>query len=157
MRYAIAICLGHDIAAAGGGYIAACCLAEDRLAKELIPLLYSDLAEYNGEQADGCLSWIRCTEKVAAEYGIHGQCLQPVAFAEPAVFRAPTVFGLCDRYRYYYVAAGIDEVTVYNGLIDFDPELAAWKEQHPTKSVPQSYKADRAKKLNAWRAEEVAQ
>jgi hypothetical protein len=157
MKYAIAICLGVDIVSSAGGYIAACCLAEDRLAEELIPLLYSDLPEYNGEQSDGCLSWVRCTEKVAAEYGHHGQRLQPVAFAEPAVFRAPTVFGLDERYRYYYVAAGIDEVTVYNGLVDFDPELAAWKERHPTESVPQGYKAGRAKKLNVWRAEEVVQ
>jgi hypothetical protein len=156
MRYSIGICLGNNIVAAAGGYIAACCLAEDRLDPQLAPLLYSDLAEYNGEQSDGCLSWIRCTEKVAAEYGVHGQRLQPVAFAEPAIFRAPTAFGLADRYRYYYIAAAVDEVTIYNGLIDYDPELAAWKEGHPAESIPPSYKAGRAKKLNAWRGQEVA-
>ena len=157
MRYSIGICLGLDaMIASAGGYIAACCLAEDRLDPQLAPLLYSDLPEYNGEQADGCLSWIRCTEKVAAEYGIHGQRLQPVAFAEPAIFRAPTAFGLSDLYRYYFVAAAVDEVTIYNGLVDYDPELAAWKQQHPAESIPPSYKAARAKKLNAWRGQEVA-
>lgn len=157
MRYSIAICLGLDaIIASGNDYSRAASLAGLRLDPQLVPLLWQDLPEYNGEQSDGCLSWIRCTEKVAAEYGIHGQRLQPVAFAEPAIFRAPTAFGLSDLYRYYFVAAAVDEVTIYNGLVDYDPELAAWKQQHPAESIPPSYKAGRAKKLNAWRASEVA-
>ena len=108
MRYAIGICLGHDIVAAAGGYVAACALAEDRLTEELIPLLYSDLAEYNGEQADGCLSWVRCTQLVADEYGHGGACCLSTIMAEP--FNYPR-----------YVAALAEECAwshKYPGVVD---------------------------------------
>ena len=83
MKYAIALCLGHDIVASAPGYISACALAEDRLDPKLAPLLYSDLAEYHAEIADGCLSWVRCTQLVAAEYGHGGGCVLSTIMAEP--------------------------------------------------------------------------
>ena len=132
MRYSIGICLGLDaMIASAGGYIAACCLAEDRLDPQLAPLLYSDLPEYNGEQADGCLSWIRCTQLVAAEYGIHGQCLQPVAFAEP--FNYPR-----------YIAALPEECEWHNGVIDLAVNVQGREPTHlgifePWHEEPQAF------------------
>ena len=106
MQYSIAICLGLDaIIAAGDDYSRAASLAGLRIDPRLVPLLYSDLAEYNGAQADGCLSWVRCTDLVAAEYGHGGACCLSTIMAEP--FNYPR-----------YVAALPEECEWNYGVVD---------------------------------------
>lgn len=84
MRYSIAICLGVDqVIAAGRDYAQALSVAGCRLSGALAKELWSELPEYNGEQGDGQLSWIRCTEAVVREYGMHCNCAEVVCFAEP--------------------------------------------------------------------------
>ena len=53
MRYSIAICLGVDqVVAAGRDYAQALSVAGCRLSGTLAKELWSELPEYNGEQAD---------------------------------------------------------------------------------------------------------
>ena len=112
MKYAISICLGHDIISAAGGYIAACCLAEDRLDPQLIPLLYSDLPEYHEEISDGCLSWVRCTQLVANEYGHGGGCVLSVVMAEPYTGYPVFVAALVEECEWSHKYPGVVDLAV---------------------------------------------
>lgn len=134
MKYAIAICLGHDaIIAAGSSFYAARLLAGLRLDEALVPLL-ADLPEYHAELADGCLSWVRCTAAVAAEYGIYGQRFTPAVMAEP--FDAYPAF----------VAALPEECDwshKYNGVIDLAVNVKG--RRLPVQGLEAVYSAEVAK------------
>jgi len=111
MRYSIAICLGVDqVIAAGRDYAQALSVAGCRLSGALARDLWSELPEYNGEQHDGQLSWIRCTEAVVRAYGMHCDCLDVVCFVDPTL------------HRYWFQLAGHQECWFDNGQIVWKAE-----------------------------------
>ena len=138
MKYAISICLGHDIVAAAPGYVAACALAEDRLDPQLIPLLYSELPEYHEEISDGCLSWVRCTDLVAAEYGHGGGCVLSTIMAEPYTGYPAFVAALAEECEWSHKYHGVVDLAVNvkgRELVTHQGLIEPWHEELRTFDV----------------------